>query len=749
MLLDNTEAMSLAKTWGYNKLTALQELTFENCSIGEGAREFIIGSTSSGKTLIPLLCYKADRNRAERKNKMIYIVPYRALAAQKEKELKEKFPEERVIVSTSEYCTEDNSVKCADCDIAIVIYEKIYMFLSNDKKFFDNYSHIVFDEIGIVNNSERGLKADFILAGACKNKSSNVYVLATPYYNWKCYIETYSFVVHKELSRPVKIKNKVIRYRVGSKGHETDELNDIVFRLCEKHRKLGHKILIFANSRTRVQDLSRSIHKCFGDEKKNIEDVKKKFFEDIIMTEDDLYGIFNNEDFYAYENGVSYHNAALPEEIREKIERDFLYDDGKLDIVVATETLAYGLNSDVDVVIVAEMEKPAGKGVKQFLTVNEYQNYMGRTGRLGKKDVGYIYTLLTDKQEEAWKNLCEKSQHPDFIESQYKGIFKREDCVFHLLNYFDFDNGVEKDVVLKNIEDYPGNIICKNSRIIDKHIEDLIKRSLIKKVYEELDDRELFYITNKGKRALGFIVYLSTYDKLVKNVDQLYHSQNIQIIDFLYNVCQCDELSFNDFFEMKEGTVYTKQAFEWLRVMKSDGKLSSACFKTIIENKSINKFKKISFNQRMNKQDFETLRKLRMTQALFMWMECYSTEEIKNICGFEYGNIKKLGEKAKYITDILSAEVSMSEKMVELESRLKRIGLSLFYGIRMDIIEKLNVFELDPIDGRQLRTIGRIINMIESQRKNETLKMVKMLEHISAFPDEYKLLVGERIIHDR
>lgn len=743
MLLSNTEAISLASDWGYNKLTALQELTFENCSIGEGAREFIIGSTSSGKTLIPLLCYKADKNRSERKNKLIYIVPYRALATQKEKELKEKFPGERVIVSTSEYCTEDVSVKYADCDIAIVIYEKIYMFLSNDKRFFDNYSHIVFDEIGIVNNSERGLKADYILAGACRNKLSNVYVLATPYYNWKCYIDTYNFVVHKELSRPVEIKNTVIDYRVGSVGHETDELNDIVFGLCKKHRELGHKILIFANSRARVRDLSRSIYKHFCDEKKNIKDAKHKFFEDIIMTEDDLYGIFENEDFLAYETGVSYHNAALPEEIREKVERDFLDDDGKLDIVVATETLAYGLNSNVDVVIVTEMEKPAGKGVKQFLTVNEYQNYIGRAGRLGKRNIGYTYTMLTEEQKEDWKNLCEKSQHPDFIESQYKGILKREDCIFHLLNYFDTDNGIEKDIVSERIEDFPGNIICKDSKIIDKHIADLTRRSLIHKKYDELDEKELLHITNIGERALGFIIYLSTYDKLVENAAQLYHSRNIQIVDFLYNVCQCDELSINDFFGIADGPAYIKQVFEWLKVMKNEGKLSSDCYQDIITNKSINKFKKFSFNQRMNKQDFESLRKLRMTQALFMWMECYSTEEIQKICGFEYGTIKKLGEKAKYITDILSAEVSMSDKMAELESRLKRIGLSLYYGIRLDIIESLRVFELDPIDGRQLRTIGRIRNIKENHRKDEMYKLTKMLEHISVFPNEYKSLVGE------
>ena len=106
----------------------------------KNAREFIIGSTSSGKTLIPLVCYKTDKRRFERKAKLLYLVPYRALATQKEREFIQKFSEERIIVSTSEYCSEDVNVMNGNCDIAIVIYEKVFMFLSNDKNFLVQYT---------------------------------------------------------------------------------------------------------------------------------------------------------------------------------------------------------------------------------------------------------------------------------------------------------------------------------------------------------------------------------------------------------------------------------------------------------------------------------------------------------------------------------------------------------------------------------------------------------------------------------
>ena len=149
------KAKEILNHWGYREFTELQKLVFRNCGCEEAAREFVIGSTSSGKTLIPLICYEADKREARRRNKLLYIIPYRALATQKEKEIRQKFPKENVVVSTSEYCSDDINVLNANCDIAIVIYEKVFMFISNNKGFFEQYSHIVFDELGVIESAER------------------------------------------------------------------------------------------------------------------------------------------------------------------------------------------------------------------------------------------------------------------------------------------------------------------------------------------------------------------------------------------------------------------------------------------------------------------------------------------------------------------------------------------------------------------------------------------------------------------
>ncbi len=734
--VDYEEAKEIGAQWGYHKFTALQDMVLKDCDCMENAREFIIGSTSSGKTLIPLICVRADQRRCEKKVKLLYMVPYRALATQKAKEFVQKFTQERVIVSTSEYCSEDANVMNGNCDIAIVIYEKIFMFLSNDKRFLDQYTHIVFDELGIVENPERGLKVDFILYRACRFTKSNIYVLATPYFNWNYYISLYSFHRHQEESRPVQIKNTIINYTKGEVGHEYDEQDGLLFDLCDKHRRLGHKILIFANSRARVRDISKKLYLHFGgSDTINAGEAKRQFLSRLVMTEDDLYGIMDRDDYLAYAAGITYHNASLPEEVRELIEGDFLNDDGCIDIVAATETLAYGLNSNVDMVIVTEMEKPIGRGEKKFLTVNEYENYIGRAGRLGKKTMGYTYTFVEQAQDTRWEELKEKIKDPDVMESQYKGIWETEECIFHLLNYFDDPHGIQLSQVSEALGSFP---YSHEGEAIDLEpsVRELRSRRLIRENYDELDDSVKIKVSKTGRRALGFIVSMDTYDRLNRERNRLFHAGTICIFDFLYAVCHCKELHISDYYPIRDSKNYRSHLIEWLGHLEEKGDVSGLCRKSITTNPMITKFK--NEKNRFSQRDFAELRKVRMAEAIYMWIECYSVEEIEKRCGFSYGIIKKMGEKAKYITDILSAEISMTKDVGDLEIILKQTGLSLYYGVKRELIQTLNLLELEPVEGRQLRTIGRIKNIKEHYSKAKAGRLEMLMAQIASFPDEYK-----------
>lgn len=738
------EAEEIVHEWGYEGFTALQDRVFRDCGLGRNAREFIIGSTSSGKTLIPLVCYRADKRRQERKTRLLYLVPYRALAAQKGQEFAEKFPEEQVILSTSEYCSEDINVMNGNCDLAIVIYEKVFLFLSNQKDFLKQYTHIVFDELGIVENPERGMKADYILYMACRYTENNVYVLTTPYFNWKHYILAYSFHRHQELSRPVEIRNTVLAYEVGEPGRERENEDRMIFELCREHREAGRKILIFANSRSRVRDLALKLHRYFFDkQKRKAPDTwaRRRFLSRLVMVDDDLYGIMDQEDFQAYDAGIAWHNASLPEEIRELIEQDFLNDDGRIDMVVSTETLAYGLNSNVDVVMVTDMEKPAGGGAWKFLTVNEYQNYIGRAGRLGKREIGYAYTFVSGRQQSDWEELKVRMEEPDVMESQYKYLWDREDCIFHLLNYFDCPGGIRAEAVVQKLQAFP-YAPGEETMEMDRSVEELKKRKLIRETADELEETAgLLKVSRTGARALGFIVAVDTYDRLLEASGHLLEHGKLFLFDFLYAVCQCREMQIKDFYTPQEAGIYRSHLMGWLKELEREGQVSEACRKQIAANPMIKKFK--YENSRLGYKNFAEVRKVRMAEALYRWMECGSIRDIRKFCSFDYGTVKKFGEKAKYITDILSADLSVSREAGSLEIDLKRIGLALYYGIRRELIEELDVLELEPVQGRQLRTVGRIRYILEHYSKTKAYKLEELRRQMRSFPEAYQKLAEE------
>ena len=178
--VDSAESVRfIASALGYSQLTELQEAVF-NAEGAFGERGlFVIGDTSSGKTLVPMLLYYqavlAARVNGTPYPKMVFAVPYRALASQKQRELAEEvnalcsaFDLEplNVMISTGEYRADDDAVRAGEADIAVVITEKVYRWCALDAGFLLRYDFLVLDEIGLVRDSSRGIKVDFILTWA-------------------------------------------------------------------------------------------------------------------------------------------------------------------------------------------------------------------------------------------------------------------------------------------------------------------------------------------------------------------------------------------------------------------------------------------------------------------------------------------------------------------------------------------------------------------------------------------------------
>ncbi|WP_240538281.1 helicase-related protein [Bradyrhizobium yuanmingense] len=82
------------------------------------------------------------------------------------------------------------------------------------------------------------------------------------------------------------------------------------------------------------------------------------------------------------EGGVAFHNGDLTRDERVAVERGFGRSDGGIHVLVATSTVAAGVNTPASTVIIVETAFPGG-GEPTPYTVAQFKNMAGRAGRLG------------------------------------------------------------------------------------------------------------------------------------------------------------------------------------------------------------------------------------------------------------------------------------------------------------------------------------------------------------------------------
>jgi hypothetical protein len=94
------------------------------------------------------------------------------------------------------------------------------------------------------------------------------------------------------------------------------------------------------------------------------------------------------------ELGIFFHNADIDQQVRLAIQEHFstFHRGDQIELVMATSTLSYGVNLSVDYVVLIQPRFPAtnrfGDVDEKFLSMHEYHNMLGRTGRYGLADKG-------------------------------------------------------------------------------------------------------------------------------------------------------------------------------------------------------------------------------------------------------------------------------------------------------------------------------------------------------------------------
>jgi helicase len=490
----STESAVLIRTadfhyanWDFEHFNPVQSELFKYYD--KDTNGIVAASTSAGKTVCAemFLSYDIRKN----KKKGIILFPIKALAQEKYDDWtdpKHHFSDLKIKIMTGDYRT-DNSDD--NFDILIMTSEMLNSKTRLDKdNFMKKIGTLVIDESHMIASPGRGDHLEVGLMNFIKcNSSSRIILLSATMPNiddiseWLKKISDKECFVLKSSYRPCPLKIHYEPYDDSISGYtniENEKINKCI-DIVEHYPK--DKFLIFVHT------------------KKTGEHLKKELIEAGIDTE--------------------FHNANLEKSKRIELENKFK-NDPEFRVIVATSTLACGLNLPSRRVIVA--------GIHRGLSLVESSNIMqmcGRAGRPRYDKKGDAYILLPESQIDSLKkDICKvekiNSQLLVCENGQYKVLS------FHLVNEIYNSNILNAN----DVHDwYEKTLCCSQSKDIDSLILDSTINNLKNKnIIIEKDNK--LKTTNVGK--ISSIFYYSPFDVAdFKNNLKLYYKYDIESDYFL------------------------------------------------------------------------------------------------------------------------------------------------------------------------------------------------------------------------
>lgn len=139
--------------------------------------------------------------------------------------------------------------------------------------------------------------------------------------------------------------------------------------------------------------------------------------------------------------------------------------------------------------------------------------------------------------------------------------------------------------------------------------------------------------------------------------------------------------------------------------------------------------------------------------AMQLWANGANMHDIFRWAKIPYGLIKKIGESLCFYLEIASALMSceMGAGKEKHMDYLKRLQISIYYGIPVEVIDEFGVNYIKPQDRFQYRSMGRILNFYkENQNKRfngrQKMEEIKLLEvDLKLVNDENKELLEKHL----
>lgn len=373
--------------------------------------------TSAGKTLLAEFSIVQAFETYKEKTRVAYVVPTRALATQIRRTLAEDLGPLGIQVAAAGSAFEEdpyelNLLLSAD-GVVVATPEKLDLLLRAHPSWFETLRLIVVDEAHLLQDGDRGVRLELLLANIRRERPQARLLLLTPFVDNARQIATWlggarglSITVQWRPSRlllgianiagggsnraltiewrdpnnpQTNLKSTRLRENVSAASINTTTKK--ITHLAPRFLRLGVVLALYAASPADAEESAASIAK------------QRELLPSHRLTPGMRVAIALARDEYgkdsqlaaSLERGIAFHHSSLSPILRYLIEDQVRA--GTIDFIAATTTLAQGMNFPVAAVLVHSVHKPYGSG---SLTAAEFWNIAGRAGRVGLVDKGLV-----------------------------------------------------------------------------------------------------------------------------------------------------------------------------------------------------------------------------------------------------------------------------------------------------------------------------------------------------------------------
>ena len=731
---------NIIKIWNEyegESLLPLQNIAILDYGLLEGKSLIVSAPTSSGKTLLGEL---ALIKQVYQRKKGFFLVPMKALAEEKYNDFREKYNNFgiKVVLSSRDHREYDKDIGKGNFNIAIIVYEKLEQLLIRYPDLLNYCGIVIIDEIQMLMEENRGEALEFLLTHILNHKekrkrlNEDLQIIGLSAVLGDVDILCKWLGAGKLLirERPIELQEGIytpdgtFHYKEYNSAKENkmqfppftmpeipienefeaeNLLLDVLTPLSQFLLDKNEQILIFR----KFKGLSRktALHLANKLKLESIKDAQQEL-------ESEENTISKRQLLETLEQGIAFHNADLT--LRERLIVEKYFRIGKIKLLVATSTLAQGINLPADNVIIPDLEVIDSKALSFHLipiSIAMYKNISGRAGRYKYRRVGRSILLAKDDFTKyyLWENYIKgklESFHPRLE------MLKLEKLLLSLI-------ASKKEMSLEDIKDFISHTLSgwytqvENQAKSQKEIANRINRALenIKKQkmirYISETSSEVYQTTEIGTICASSGLNPLTISRLKPWLDEITEG-NFDELEILFLLCHSRELEKIHF-------RLSKLAYQDERYIQPF-QLGLTSYKKLLYN-----------SQQLLGNRYESVKRAKMTLLLRDWINQEKLEILEENYNLHYddkayaGVIRELVNQTAWVCNTLSQLIGLKslsnfDKMIL--DYLSILAKRLTYGLKEINLEFISLIPLglhrDFIILLEKRDINTIIDLRNS-----------------------------------